>query len=309
MRIFLTGGAGFIGSHTSRSLLDKGHEVTVLDNLSNGRRDLVPAGATFIEGDLADERLADWLRGHDAVIHMAAFVPVPISVNRPIEYVQNNVVNTVRLLEAMRTSGVNRIVFSSSATVYGTPSRLPIREDDPVQHQSNPYGATKVAAEGFLAVYNKLHGMDVTVLRYFNPYGPNELCEPETHLVPNVVQFALKDQAIPIYWAGEQIRDFIYVGDLAEAHAAVLPLGGFNIFNVGSETGVRVMDVIETVGRLLGHQLKVEDRGERPGDVHAYFATSERLRQATNWQAKVGLDEGLRQTIEFYRSKSPETKR
>lgn len=301
MRVLLTGGAGFIGSHTSQSLLENGHEVTVLDNLSNGRRELVPPGAAFIEGDLADPALPDWLNGHDAVIHMAAFVPVPISIHRPVQYVENNVVNTVRLLEAMRTASVNRIVFSSSATVYGTPSRLPIQEDDPVQHQSNPYGATKVAAEGFLAVYNKLYDIDVTVLRYFNPYGPNELCDPETHLVPNVVRSALNHTPIPVYWGGEQIRDFIYVGDLAAAHAAVLPLGGFNVFNVGSETGVRVKDVVETVSRVLGYEVEVDDRGERPGDVHAYYATSAKLREATGWQAKVGLEEGLRRTVDYYR--------
>lgn len=303
MRVLLTGGAGFIGSHTSRSLLAAGHEVTVVDNLFNGRKELVPEGARFIEGDIADERLPQWLEGHDAVIHMAAFVPVPLSINNPIGYAENNVVNTVRLLEAMRTAGVNRIVFSSSATVYGTPTRLPIQEDDPVQMQSNPYGATKVAAEGFIAVYNRLYGMDATILRYFNPFGPNELCDPETHLVPIVVQRGLKDEPIPVYWGGEQIRDFIYVGDLAEAHTAVVPLSGFNIFNVGSETGTRVIDLISAVGRILGRELKVEDRGERQGDVHAYYATSERLRQATGWSAQVSLDEGLQRTVAYYRDR------
>lgn len=303
MRVFLTGGAGFIGSHTSRSLLAAGHEVTILDNLSNGRRELVPEGATFIEGDVASENLPGWLEGHDAVIHMAAFVPVPISVNHPVEYAENNVVNTVRLLEAMRSSGVNRIVFSSSATVYGTPTRLPIQEDDPVQMQTNPYGATKVAAEGFIAVYNKLHGIEATILRYFNPYGPNELCDPETHLIPNVVKAGLREEPIPIFWGGEQIRDFIYVGDLADAHTAVVPLGGFNIFNVGSETGTSVKDIISTVGGIVGLPMKVNDQGERRGDVHAYYATSARLRAATGWQAKVSLEEGLTRTVDYYRSR------
>jgi UDP-glucose 4-epimerase len=302
MKVFLTGGAGFIGSHTSRSLLAAGHEVTVLDNLSNGRKDLVPPDAGFIEGDVASEKLPLWLEGHDAVIHMAAFVPVPISINNAVAYAENNVVNTVRLLEAMRTTGVKRIVFSSSATVYGTPSRLPLQEDDPVQMQTNPYGATKVAAEGFIAVYNKLYGMDATILRYFNPFGPNELCDPETHLVPIVVTAGLKDETIPVYWGGEQIRDFIYVGDLAAAHTAVVPLSGFNIFNVGSETGTKVRDLIDVIGSILGRNLKVEDRGERRGDVHAYYATSARLRKATGWKARVSLEEGLARTVEYYKN-------
>jgi UDP-glucose 4-epimerase len=234
---------------------------------------------------------------------MAAFVPVPLSIGNAVGYAENNVVNTVRLLEAMRTAGVNRIVFSSSATVYGTPAHLPIEEDAPVQMQSNPYGATKVAAEGFIAVYNKLYGIDATILRYFNPFGPNELCDPETHLVPIVVQAGLKDDTIPVYWGGEQIRDFIYVGDLAAAHTAVVPLSGFNIFNVGSETGTRVIDLIHVVGNILGRELKVEDRGERRGDVHAYYATSARLRQATGWKAEVSLEQGLRNTVEYYRNR------
>lgn len=303
MRVFLTGGAGFIGSHTSRSLLEAGHAVTVLDNLSNGRRELVPPEAAFIEGDVAAEELPRWLEGHDAVIHMAAFVPVPTSINNAVAYAENNIVNTVRLLEAMRASRVSRIVFSSSATVYGTPTRLPIEEDDPIQMQTNPYGATKVAAEGFIAVYHKLHGIDATILRYFNPYGPNELCEPETHLVPIVVRAGLDNTPIPVYWGGEQVRDFIYVGDLAAAHTAVVPLGGFNIFNVGSETGTRVKDLIAAVGGILGHDLKVEDRGERRGDVHAYYATSARLRAATGWEARVSLEEGLRRTVDYFRTR------
>jgi UDP-glucose 4-epimerase len=235
MRVFVTGGAGFIGSHVVRVLLAAGHEVTVLDNLSTGRRELVPAGARFIRGDLKNEGpLVEVLAGHDVVIHLAALVPVPTSVKRPVDFAENNVVNTVRLLESMRRAGVGRIVFSSSATVYGAPKRLPLREDDPIATQTNPYGATKVAAEGFIAVYSHLYGFDATVLRYFNPYGPNELCEPETHAIPNIIRSALEDREIPLYWRGEQVRDFVYVEDLARAHAGVLGLKGMIYFNVGS---------------------------------------------------------------------------
>src|SRR5512146_156145 len=138
MRVFVTGGAGFIGSHVCRVLLAAGHKVTVLDNLSTGRKDLVPEDAGFIPGDLSQEdRLAEWLAGHDAVIHLAALVPVPTSVKRPVEFAENNVVNTVRLLESMRKAGVSRIVFSSSATVYGLPKHLPLSEEDPLGIQSN----------------------------------------------------------------------------------------------------------------------------------------------------------------------------
>jgi UDP-glucose 4-epimerase len=302
MRVIVTGGAGFIGSHVTRVLLDSGHSVTVLDNLSSGRRELVPERATFIKGDLKQEdRLPKWLAGHDAVIHLAAFIAVGVSVERPVAFTENNVTNTVRLLEGMRKAGVRKLVFSSSATVYGVPKRLPLREDDPLGVQSNPYGATKIAAEAFVAVYNQLYGFDATILRYFNPYGPNELCDPETHAVPNIIRAALQRQPIPLYWKGEQVRDFIYVEDLARAHSEVLKLQGLNYFNIGSETGTKIRDIIQHVTDILGYPVPINDLGERPGDVAANYATAEKLRKATGWRAQVGLEEGLRRTVEYYR--------
>jgi UDP-glucose 4-epimerase len=224
-----------------------------------------------------------------------------VSVRRPVDFAENNVVNTVRLLEAMHQTGVGRIVFSSSATVYGLPESLPLREDAPLGVQSNPYGATKVSAEAFVAAYQRLYDFDATLLRYFNPYGPNELCEPETHLVPNVIRNALANKPVPVYWQGEQIRDYIYVEDLADAHVAVLGVPGLRVFNVGSEVGIKVNDVLNAVAGILGHKLFIDDLGERPGDVPALYAASDRLRETTGWRARVGLEEGLARTIQFYR--------
>jgi UDP-glucose 4-epimerase len=307
MRVLVTGGAGFIGSHVTRVLLEAGHQVTVLDNLSSGRRELVPEAAGFIKGDLRQEqKLPEWLSGHEGVIHLAAFIAVGVSVERPVSFAENNIVNTVRLLEGMRQAGVRKIVFSSSATVYGVPKRLPLREDDPPGVQSNPYGATKIAAEAFVAVYNQLYGFDATILRYFNPFGPNELCEPETHAVPNIIRAALKREPIPLYWKGEQVRDFIYVEDLARAHAEVLGLKGLNYFNVGSETGTKIRDIIQHVTDIVGYPVPINDLGERPGDVAANYATSEKLRKATGWQPRVSLEEGLRRTVEYYRARRRE---
>jgi len=303
MRVFVTGGAGFIGSHVVRAVLEAGHAVTVFDNLSTGHRQQVPRGAAFIKADLKQEgRLTEALAGHDAVIHLAALVPVPTSVERPVDFAENNVVNTVRLLEAMRRANVNRIVFSSSATVYGEPKRLPLREDDPVGLQNNPYGASKVSCEAFIAVYHRLYGMDATILRYFNPYGPNELCEPETHVVPNIIRAALSDAPIPIFWGGEQVRDYIYVADLARAHTAVLGVSGLNYFNVGSEKGIKVKELLQAVTDIVGHPLRIDNRGERAGDVPALYAASDRLKKATGWQAQVGLEEGLRRTVAYFKT-------
>jgi len=304
MKVLVTGGAGFIGSAVTRVLLEERHDVTVVDNLSKGVRALVPEGARFVEGDLRDERLPEWLRGHDAVIHMAAFIEVGRSVLEPVLFAENNIVNSVRLLEAMHHAGVPKIVFSSSATVYGAPQSLPIRETDPLGVQSNPYGASKVATEAFVAVYHQLYGMDAVVLRYFNPYGPNELHEPETHAIPNFITAALRRQRIPLYWKGEQVRDFIYVDDLARAHTAVLGETGLQYYNVGSDTGTKIIDLLHEIGEIVGSELPMDDLGERPGDVHATYAWSEKLAEATGWRAQVGLREGLERTVEWFRSRA-----
>jgi UDP-glucose 4-epimerase len=304
LRVFLTGGAGFIGSHVSRVLLDMEHDVTVYDNLSRGRRELVPDDAEFVRGDIADEEtMTKQLRGHDAVIHLAGYLEVAVSVQKPVEFTVNNVVNSVKLLEAMRRAGVGRIVFSSSATVYGVPERLPLREDDPLGMQANPYGATKVSVEAFLGVYHKLYGFDCVALRYFNPYGPNELCDPETHAVPNIVRAALERRAVPLYWKGEQVRDYIYVEDLARAHIQPLKVKGFETFNVGTEVGTKVIDIVHAVSRILGYEVAIDDLGERKGDVEALYASSEKLRTQLGWTPQVDLEEGLRRTIAHYRER------
>jgi UDP-glucose 4-epimerase len=280
------------------------HEVTVYDNLSRGRRELVPEDAQFVQGDIGDEQaMTEALRGHDAVIHLAGYLEVAVSVQKPVDFAVNNVVNSVKLLEAMRRAGVGKIVFSSSATVYGVPKRLPLREDDPVGMQANPYGATKVSVETFLGVYHQLYGFDVVSLRYFNPYGPNELCEPETHAVPNIVRAALERRPIPLYWQGEQVRDYIYVEDLARAHIQPLKVQGFEVFNVGTEVGTKVIDVVEKTFAILGYEVPIDDLGERPGDVEASYASSEKLRKQLGWAPQVDLEEGLRRTIAHYRER------
>ena len=302
MRVVVTGGAGFIGSTVARVLLEEGHDVTVLDNLSKGFRSLVPEDARFIDGDLENaEALPGWLRGHDAVIHMAAFIEVGRSVTEPLVFAENNIMNSIRLLEGMRKAEVGKVVFSSSATVYGVPQRLPMREDDPLGTQSNPYGASKVATEAFMATYHQLHGFDTMILRYFNPYGPGEMHEPETHAIPNFIRAALEGRPIPLYWKGEQVRDFIYVDDLARAHTAVLELEGLDYFNIGSETGTKIIDVVREILDITGADVPIEDLGERPGDVGASYAWSQKLAGATGWRAQVPLREGLERTVAWFR--------
>ncbi|HSX18692.1 MAG TPA: UDP-glucose 4-epimerase GalE [Candidatus Saccharimonadales bacterium] len=302
MKVLVTGGAGFIGSHVVRMLLDAGHEVTVIDNFSHGYKENVDKRAKLVEGDISNEKEAkEALQGQDAVIHMAGLIVVPESVKNPEKYCENNVLGTVKFLNFMREAKVNKIIFSSSACVYGTPDKLPIKEDAPLR-PDNPYGATKAAIEAFLQSFHACYGMDVTILRYFNPYGPGKLYPPVTHAIPNFITSTLAKKPIPLYWKGEQTRDFIYIEDLAQAHIDVLGQNGFNIFNLGMEQGVKVKDVIKTIFDIVGYEVPIDDLGQRPGDVAANYASSEKLNKAVGWKAKIDLKEGLKRTISYYKS-------
>lgn len=306
MRILVTGGAGFIGSHVSKLLLDQGHSVTVIDNLSKGYKDLLDPRATFHQADLLSTAdLEKILPGHDGVIHMASFIEVGESVKKPVEFAENNIIGTVKLLEAMRKSGVKKIIFSSSACVYGVPKKLPITEDDPLGEQENPYGITKVAMEQFCLLYHNLFDFDVTILRYFNPYGPGELHNPETHAIPNFIKATLEKKPIPLFWKGEQIRDFIYIDDLAEAHVLPLNQSGLHIYNVGTETGSKVIDIVKKIFEIVEYEVPLDDKGERKGDVAKLVASAQKLKKEFGWQAKISLEEGLEKTIDFFKKLNP----
>ncbi|HBQ51274.1 UDP-glucose 4-epimerase GalE [Candidatus Daviesbacteria bacterium RIFCSPLOWO2_01_FULL_38_10] len=303
MKVLVTGGAGFIGSHVSKLLLDLGHQVTVIDNLSHGNKTSIDKRAVFVDADiLHQEKLEEILPGHDAVIHMASLIEVGESVKTPVEFVENNILGTVKLLQAMKNSGVKKIIFSSSACVYGVPKKLPITEDDPLGEQENPYGITKTTMEEFCKLYNKLFRFNVVILRYFNPYGPGELHNPETHAIPNFIKAILEKKPLPLFWKGEQIRDFIYIDDLATAHVLPLNLTGLHIYNVGTETGVKVRDAIKIIFDLVGYEVETEDKGERKGDVASLVASAQKIKKELGWEAKVSLKKGLQKTIEFFKS-------
>ncbi len=303
MKVLVTGGAGFIGSHVNKLLLDQGHEVSVIDDLSKGHKDSIDPRVNFHQISLENqEELEKILPGHDAIIHMASFIEVGESVKKPVEFTENNIVGTVKLLEAMKNTGVKKMIFSSSACVYGKPGKLPITEEDPLGEQENPYGITKVSMEDFCKFYHTTAGFDVTLLRYFNPYGPGELHEPETHAIPNFIKSTLNKTPIPLFWKGEQVRDFIYIDDLAEAHVLALPLTGLHIYNVGTQTGEKVIDVVKRIFEIVGYEVPIDDKGERKGDVPGLVASSEKIQKELAWSAKVNLDEGLKKTIEFFKN-------
>lgn len=305
MNILVTGGAGFIGTHITKILLESGHDVTVLDNLSKSKKENVDPKANLIIGDITDPKAVEnALEGIDEVIHLAGLIVVPESVKDPILYCQNNVIGTINLLEVMKKKNIKKIIFSSSACVYGTPSQLPITEEAPIQ-PDNPYGASKASVESFLQSYNANFGFDVVILRYFNPYGPGENHDPETHAIPNFIKSTLAKKPIPLYWKGEQVRDFIYIEDLARAHTDVLNSKGFKIYNVGSETGVKIKDVLEKIFKIAGYTVPIDDLGKRAGDVEKNFASSKKIEKEVGWKAKTNLEQGLKNTIDYFKSSTP----
>ena len=303
MKILVTGGAGYVGSHAARLLAHSGHDVWVYDNLSKGHREAVASGR-LIEGELLDQpKLERTFRELkiEAVMHFAAFSLVGESVTQPAMYYQNNVVASLTLLEAMRACGVNKIVFSSTAATYGTPQHVPISEDEP-QQPINPYGFAKLVIEHALSDYAHAYGLGYAALRYFNAAGANaagDLGEdhtPESHLIPLVLQVALgQREHITIYGEdyptpdGTCIRDYIHVDDLADAHVRALERLGPGVelkLNLATGRGQSVREVIETCRAVSGHKIPAVVGPRRPGDPAELVADARRANELLGWQPR-----------------------
>lgn len=300
MKLFVTGGAGFIGSHVVQRAIDAGHQVTVFDNLSKGFRELIDPRATFIHGDLAAlDLVTQAVAGYDAVIHLAATSIIQETIADPAATFRNNVTNGINLLEALRRTGVRKIINSSTAAVYGEPQNIPIKETDP-KHPITPYGASKRAFELALEAYHATYGLHVISLRYFNAYGPRDEQLPRTRAVPKWIEAVLQQKPVDVYWQGRQYRDYVYVGDIAEAHLRVLVLDGCHTLNIGSAQGVYMVDVLETLGRITGSVPSIRDLGERMGDPTKLVADTTRLHRAVGWRPEVPLEIGLKKSVDYY---------
>lgn len=300
MKLLVTGGAGYVGSVCAAVLLDRGHEVVVVDNLSTGNRDAVPPGSTFVEADIKDVASSLLIDGSfDGVLHFAAQSLVGESVVAPAKYWSGNVVTTLALLDAIRESRTPRLVFSSTAATYGEPERTPITESMPTA-PTNPYGATKLAIDHAITSYADAYGLAATSLRYFNvagayrDFGENRVVE--THLIPLVLQTALGQRAkISVFgtdWPtadGTAVRDYIHVSDLAEAHILALETsepGSHRIYNLGSGTGFSVSEVIDACKRVTGLPITVEEAPRRAGDPAVLIASSDRAVADLGWEPR-----------------------
>jgi UDP-glucose 4-epimerase len=321
VKFLVTGGAGYIGSTVAGLLVEKGHQAVVFDNLSHGRRDLLPAGVTFVKGELADRVALESLfkdaksqgQPFDGVFHFAALIEAGESMLRPELYFRNNTASTLSLLEAILAHGPRRLVFSSTAAVYGEPEALPIKEDARLL-PTNAYGESKLLVEHMLGWLNRIHGLRYASLRYFNvagaPEGPDgitcgEAHEPESHLIPLVLDVALgRRPSVHIYGDdyptpdGSCIRDYIHVSDLAEAHLLALDAlerQGRLILNLGNGQGFSVLEVIESARRVTGHPIPAEVHPRRAGDPAVLVASSEKAIRELGWKPRyTQLDEIVR---------------
>ena len=299
MRILVTGGAGYVGSVVTEGLLKHGHSPVVIDNLQQGHRGAILPGVEFVPGDIGRQAdLESVFSGKpvDAVMHMAAETVVEYSMTDPGRYFRNNIVAGITLLDAMVRHGVTKLVFSSSAAVYGEPVRAPIEESDP-QAPVNSYGETKLMFEKVLAWYGRAYGLKHISMRYFNAAGATEHLgedhRPETHLIPNVLKAALEDRPVRVFGTdyptrdGSCIRDYVHVADIAQAHVRALEkldeLSG-RAYNLGNGDGYSVLEVVTAAGKVCGKPVRTEMHPRRAGDPAVLLASSSRARSELGWE-------------------------
>jgi UDP-glucose 4-epimerase len=300
VRILVTGGAGFIGATTAAALLEAGHEITVVDDLSAGRREVVPDGASFLQADVTEPRVIDEVveaGRFDACLHFAALIEAGESMRTPERFFAVNTGGSATLLEALVRHRVERFVLSSTAAVYGEPERTPIEEDDPLA-PTNAYGESKLLVERMLGWHHRIHGLRYAALRYFNAAGATpgraERHDPETHLIPLVLQVAAGHRdRITIFGTdyptpdGTAVRDYVHVADLADAHVRALEQLGDQprlVLNLGNGTGFSVREVIDACRRVTGHDIPAEESARRAGDPAVLVASSARARDLLGWQ-------------------------
>ncbi|HZZ98491.1 MAG TPA: NAD-dependent epimerase/dehydratase family protein [Candidatus Saccharimonadia bacterium] len=294
MKVIVTGGSGFLGVALCHALKDAGHDVLNLDLKPNAE----------VHTEIVDVRvpaqLAPHFAGVEAVFHLASSIEAGESVKRPGDYIQNNIVGTLNVLEVMRENGVKKLLFSSSAAVYGEPIRTPIKEDDrtiPI----NPYGMTKLAMEGLVSSYVQSFEFTGVALRYFNLYGPGEQHQPETHAIPRFISQLMNDQEITLWGDGKNRRDFVYVDDVVHAHLAALELPQkYHYLNLSGKNATAVIDVVHMLEKITRKTAKIKQFSPRPGDPVELFADAAKAKEVLNWEAQMSIEQGLQHTVEWF---------
>jgi UDP-glucose 4-epimerase len=307
MRILVTGGAGFIGSHVSDRFVALGHEVAVLDNLSTGFREFVPAKARFCHVDITDGPAVDRCLAEfrpELVDHHAAQIDVRKSVADPVFDARVNILGGIELLKACARNGVRKVIYSSTGgALYGEGRTLPATEDHPVNPEA-PYGASKHTFEHYLYLWKLLHGLDYTVLRYPNVYGPRQNPHGEAGVNAIFIGMMLKGERPRIFGTGEQVRDYLYVGDVVEANVIALGTGSGEMVNLGTGIGTSVNQIFRELQDILGFAGEPIYEAARPGEVQRIFLDASRARRVLGWKPRTAFREGLERTVEWTRSRA-----
>jgi UDP-glucose 4-epimerase len=302
VRILVTGGAGFIGSHVADRFVELGHEVAVFDNLSSGRREFVNAKARLVEGDLTDagaiERCVAAFKP-EVVDHHAAQIDVRHSVDDPIFDARTNVLGGIALLQSCTRHGVRKFIYASTGgALYGEGRSLPATEEHPVNPES-PYGVSKHTLEHYLYLWKLLHGLEYTVLRYPNVYGPRQNPHGEAGVNAIFIGLMLAGARPRIFGTGEQVRDYLYVGDVVEANALALELGSGEMLNLGTGVGTSVNDIVRELNAILGTRIEPIHEPPRAGEVQRIYLDAARARKVLGWTPRVPFREGLTRTVEW----------
>ena len=304
MNILVTGGAGFIGSHLVRHLLAKGEQVTALDNLSTGLAENLPPEAKLVEMDILDEELPKVVAAgaFDAIVHLAAQTMVDTSIKDPLLDTRENLLGTVHVLEAARTANVKRVIFASTAAAYGDVKEddLPVREAQPTEPMSF-YGLSKLSVEKYLEMYRKIYGMEYVVLRFANVYGERQGDGGEGGVISIFAKAVAEGRDITIYGDGEQTRDFVYAGDIAEGILAALRTEEVNAaYNLSTQTETSLRELVSLLAEIRGREIVPKYGAEREGDIYKSMLSNSRARRGLDWQPATTLAEGLRRTYEYF---------
>ncbi|HEU0020727.1 MAG TPA: NAD-dependent epimerase/dehydratase family protein [Dehalococcoidia bacterium] len=299
----VTGGAGFIGSHLVDRLLKEGHKVSVVDNLSTGKLKNLNSGATFYHVDITHPSVQDIFQREqpDVVFHLAAQISVSESTKDPVNDGEINVIGTLRLLEAVRRSGIEKFIYSSTGgALYGDPVENPCNEQTPIKPLS-PYGLSKFLAEQYIELYHRLYHLNYTVLRYGNVYGPRQDPHGEAGVVAIFSQAMLEGKQPRIFGEGDQERDFVYVGDVVDANILAMTRGDGNAFNIGTGRGTNVNRIFDALRDIIKYKWEADHRAARPGEVHQISLDCKKAYDELGWSPQVNLEEGLELTAEFFR--------
>lgn len=302
MNILITGGAGFIGSHILQRFSKENCQITVLDNLHSGIKANIPEGVNFIEMDICDERIIDVFEKNkfEAVVHLAAQTMVNASIDNPIYDSDNNIRGTINILEACRKTGVRRIVFSSTAAVYGDVNEVPVLEDfttDPLSF----YGLSKLTVEKYLKLYQKLYGLEYVILRYANVYGERQGDGGEGGVISIFMKLLAQNKALTIHGDGKQSRDFVYAGEIANANWLALNTENINeIYNISTQTETSINELVETLETIAGKKFSITYGAPRQGDILRSVLSNDKAREKIGYKVETSLAEGLRRTYQYF---------